>query len=174
MGTQKLLQYAVEFVVFASSSCVFPSAGVSDLGASSPVLTLNTPYAITKQLGEQYVRFWANHYGLDAVILRFHNTYCVGDYPGPYRSVIPRFFETAFAHQPLIITVEGRESRDFNYCDNTVAAALLAAEVRAARGNTFSIGSGEETRIIDLAKKSTDWSATRPASRCVRGGAGIP
>ena len=148
MGTLKLLQYAVEKgvgrFIFASSSCVVGKQTVKE-PTTIAHLELDTPYAITKLLGEHYVYYFHRQYGLPTVTLRYFNSFGPGEYPGKYRGVIPNFFQRALSGKPLIITGTGDETRDFNYCQNTVDGTLLAALSDDAVGRVFNIGSGVET-----------------------------
>jgi nucleoside-diphosphate-sugar epimerase len=115
--------------------------------------SLDTPYAITKLLGERYVTYFHEHYGLPTVALRYFNSYGPGEFPGKYRNVIPNFFYKAVKGLPLIITGTGDETRDFNFIDDAVVGTILASEVEAAVGQTFNIGSGKETRILKIAEE---------------------
>jgi nucleoside-diphosphate-sugar epimerase len=154
LGTLKLLQYCldhrVQRFVYASSSCVY---GPMDGPISESVrdYSLDTPYAVTKLLGEQYVNFFNLHHGLPTVILRFFNSYGPGEYPGKYRNVIPNFMYCALRGEPLTITGTGAETRDFTYVEDTVGALQLAMWHPAAPGRTLNSGTGTETTIRDLA-----------------------
>ncbi|MFH1850639.1 MAG: NAD-dependent epimerase/dehydratase family protein [archaeon] len=156
MGTLKLLQAAVrhdvERFVYSSSSCVYGNrAGVLD--ESCKEYNLDTPYAITKLLGERYTTLFHEFHGLKTVILRYFNTYGPGEYPGRYRNVIPNFIELAMKGRPLPITGTGDETRDFTFIADSVDGTLKAAAVGRAVGKVINFGSGKETRIIDLANK---------------------
>ncbi len=156
MGTLKLLEYAkeaqVERFVYTSSSCVYGNK-LSSLREDDPEFNLDTPYAITKLLGERYTTFFHQHNGLKTVILRYFNAYGPGELPGKYRNVIPNFFALAMQKQALAITGTGEETRDFTYNADTVEATIRTAEVEEAIGEIFNIGSGKETKIIDMARK---------------------
>ena len=80
---------------------------------------LDTPYAITKLLGEEYCKFWTQFHGLNTVILRLFNSYGPGELPGKYRNVIPNFITTAMEGKSLTITGSGEETRDFNFVEDT-------------------------------------------------------
>lgn len=153
MGTLKLLLFSVrqgvQRFIYSSSSCVYGNRN-EPLDEKCREFSLDTPYGITKLLGEQYVHFFAQHHGLDTVILRYFNVYGPGEYPGKYRSVIPNFFYKAMRNEDILITGTGEETRDFNYVDDTVRATLLAAENGKAVGQVFNIASGRETKIKDL------------------------
>lgn len=155
LGTLRLLDYAhkngVKRFVYASSSCVYGHRP-EPLSESCKEFSLDTPYGITKLLGERYVNYYHSHYGLPTVIVRYFNTYGPGEFPGKYRNVIPNFFYNAIKKQPLVITGSGEETRDFNFTSDSVTGTLLAAEKDSAIGGTYNLASGLETKIIDLAK----------------------
>lgn len=155
MGTLRVLELAhrsgVRKVLYCSSSCVYGSAGgMREEEALSPP---ETPYAITKHLGEQYAGFFARHHNLDTVIVRLFNVYGPHEYPGIYRNVIPNFLHLARRGEPLPITGTGEETRDFTYVEDAVRGILAALRTRTTRGEAFNIASGRETRIMDLAQQ---------------------
>lgn len=156
LGTLKLLEYSrdarVERFIYVSSSCVYGNKDIA-LREDDPEYNLDTPYAITKLLGERYTTFFHQHNGLPTVILRYFNAYGPGEYPGKYRNVIPNFLALAMKGESLPITGTGEETRDFTFNRDTVEGTIRAAEVEQAIGNIFNIGSGRETKIIDLAQK---------------------
>jgi UDP-glucose 4-epimerase len=161
MGTLKVLQHStdvgVKRFIYSSSSCVYGEGmGMVPLSESIREFSLDTPYAVTKLLGEQYVRFFHEHQQLPTVILRFFNSYGPGEYPGKYRNVIPNFMYRALTGQPLIVTGTGEETRDFTFIGDTVEALQLAMDAPAAIGGTFNIGSGTETRVRELAEMILD------------------
>ncbi len=155
LGTLKLLKKSVDTAVrrfvFASSSCVYGGRG--EVLSEDMELAPDTPYAITKVLGEQYVRFFAHQHGLSTAIVRYFNSYGPGDKPGRYRSVIPNFFALAAEGKALPITGSGVETRDFTFVEDVVGGTLLAAVREGAEGEVFNLGTGSETRIGDLAEQ---------------------
>jgi nucleoside-diphosphate-sugar epimerase len=151
-----LLQYArdakVERFVYISSSCVYGNKQIA-LHEDDPEYNLDTPYAITKLLGERYTTFFYKHDGLKTVILRYFNAYGPGEYPGKYRNVIPNFFALAMQGDPLPITGTGEETRDFTFNRDTVEGTIRTAEYEGAIGKIINIGSGKETKTLTLAEK---------------------
>jgi nucleoside-diphosphate-sugar epimerase len=85
--------------------------------------------------------------------LRYFNVYGPGEMPGLYRNVIPNFFNKAFKKEPLTITGDGNETRDFTYVDDAVGATVKAAYSEKTDGQVINIASGVETKISDLANK---------------------
>ena len=154
MGTLKLLEAArdakVRRFLYTSSSCVYGHREEL-LREDITDFSLDTPYAITKLLGERYTTFFNQHYGLPTTIVRYFNTYGPGEYPGKYRNVIPNFMQLARRGEPLPITGTGEETRDFTYVGDNVAGTVALACCEKAIGEIFNVGSGRETRIIDMA-----------------------
>jgi len=151
-GTLKLLELAkkfgVEKFVYASSSCIYGARNEPMKEDFKPMP--ETPYAITKLLGEEYAKFFADFHHLNASSVRYFNVFGPNEYPGPYRNVIPRFFALAKQKKPLVITGTGEETRDFTFVEDAVEATILVAE-KGVAGEAYNIGVGRETKIIDLA-----------------------
>jgi nucleoside-diphosphate-sugar epimerase len=98
------------------------------------------------------VQYFQQHYKLPTVTLRLFNSFGPGEPPGKYRNVIPNFIAQAMRGEALTIYGSGEETRDFNWVGNVVQALVASAIQPEAVGEVFNIGSGSETRIIDLAR----------------------
>ena len=158
MGILNVLQYAqladVKRFVYSSSGC-----GVYGLESKMPFeehdvsIHLHTPYQVTKLLGELYTNYFHNLYGLPIVNARFFNSYGPGEVPGKYRNVIPNFFFWAMNGQPLPITGEGTETRDWTYVGDIVNGLLAMGIREEAIGEAFNLGASKEQRVIDMANR---------------------
>ena len=153
LGTMKVLEHSkrasVKKVVYASSSCVY---GNKEIMKESDIdFHPDTPYAITKLLGEYYSKFWSSQYNLDIAIVRLFNVYGPGDFPGEYRSVIPNFIDLAKNNKSLTITGSGNESRDFCYIDDTVNGICLILFNKTDSCDIFNIATGIGSSIIEVA-----------------------
>ena len=156
LGILKVLQYAhlvkVRRFVYSSSGC-----GVYGLDSRMPFeehdvsTSLHTPYQVTKLLGELYTNYFHNLYGLPIVNARFFNVFGPGEVPGIYRNVIPNFFYWAIKGQPLPITGDGTETRDWTYVDDIINGLLAMGIKEEAVGEAFNLGSGKEHKVIDMA-----------------------
>jgi len=161
LGILKVLQYAslanVKRFVYSSSGC-----GVYGLDSKMPFeehdisISLHTPYQVTKLLGELYTNYFHNLYNLPIVNARFFNVYGPGEVPGRYRNVIPNFFYWAMKGQPLPITGDGTETRDWTYVDDIVHGLLAMGIREEAVGEAINLGSATEHRVIDMANKVND------------------
>ncbi|MDW3176731.1 MAG: NAD-dependent epimerase/dehydratase family protein [Acidimicrobiia bacterium] len=152
------LEYGVEALVYASSSCAYGGQG-GVLSESQAPGELETPYAISKFTGELYLKYFASADDRSRLAaIRYFNVYGPGELPGPYRNVIPKFARLAMLGEPLTITGTGEETRDFTYIDDAVAGTLLAA-LRGKHGSVYNIGTGQETeirRLIEMILKICD------------------
>ncbi|MFB5620436.1 MAG: NAD-dependent epimerase/dehydratase family protein, partial [Nitrosopumilus sp.] len=155
-GTLKILEYSkmskVKRVIFASSGCsVYGSEAPLPLKEDFISLHLDTPYMITKLLGELYCNYFVDYYKLPVVIARFFNVIGPGEIPGAYRNVIPNFMYWAMHGKKLPITGTGEETRDFTYVDDIVDGLLRMTFSEKAIGQAINLASNRETKIGDLA-----------------------
>lgn len=156
LGILKVLQYSqligVERFVYSSSGC-----GVYGLESKMPFeefdisISLHTPYQVTKLLGELYTNYFYNLYELPIVNARFFNVFGPGEVPGKYRNVIPNFIYWSITGQSLPITGDGSETRDWTYVEDIVNGLMAMGIKKEAIGEAINLGSGEETRVIDMA-----------------------
>ncbi len=155
-GTVTTLMWAAQRearrVVYASAGCSIAGHGIdAPIREDMPVsLFLDTPYQITKALGEFYCNYYLEQ--VSSVRCRFFNSFGPGEVPGEYRNVIPNFIWRAMHGEPLIITGTGEETRDFIYVDDLVDGLVRCALTPAAHGDAFNLGTGIETRIDWLAR----------------------
>ena len=156
MGILKVLEYSqlvdIKRFVYSSSGC-----GVYGLDSAMPFeehdtsISLHTPYQVTKLIGELYTNYFHNLYGMPIVNARFFNVFGPGEVPGRYRNVIPNFFYWAMNGEPLRITGDGTETRDWTYVDDIISGLLAMGVKDEAIGEAFNLGSAKEHRVIDMA-----------------------
>jgi UDP-glucose 4-epimerase len=105
-------------------------------------------YGLSKVVGEEYCNMYISQYGLRITILRFANVY------GPRcHGVMSDFLDKISKNpQKLEIIGTGLQSRDFVHISDVVNALMLSAASENSVGQTFNIGCGKTTKIIDLAK----------------------
>lgn len=144
--------------VFASSSSIYGDQDAPSKHESLPPRPLS-PYALQKYAAERYGQLFHQLYGTPVVSLRYFNVFGPRQSAGsPYSGVIAKFCMAALAGETPVIHGDGRQSRDFTFIDNVVAANLLAADAPAERvaGRVFNIACGES---IDLLRLASDLAA---------------
>ena len=110
-----------------------------------------SPYALTKLVGEFYCCIFHQIYDLPTICLRYFNVYGLRQDPdSPYAAVIPCFITRVSQDKPPIIYGDGEQTRDFTYIKDAVKANVIGAESDAS--GVFNIGGGENSTINDLAK----------------------
>jgi UDP-glucose 4-epimerase len=155
-GTLTVLKAAVDAgvrrVVYASSSSVYGGAERLPTPETAPTAP-RSPYAVSKLTGEQYCRVFSELYGLETVSLRYFNVYGPRQRPdSAYAAVIPLFIDALRRGEPPTVHGDGRQSRDFTYVSDVVAANLAAAAARgdACGGKAYNIAAGEAHSLLDL------------------------
>lgn len=134
-------------VVFTSSAAVYGNTPVLPTPESYGFNPASC-YGLSKVVGEQYCNMYSKQYGSDITILRLANVY------GPRCHGVIEDFLDKISRNPekLEIIGSGLQSRDFVHISDVVEALILSATSEVAIGETFNIGFGKTTKIIDLAK----------------------
>jgi len=94
-------------------------------------------------------------FNIQEVSLRYFNVYGPGSFNlknplNAYSSVVGVFHEKMKAGQPLSITGDGSQERDFVHVDDVARANYMAA-TKAPAGSVYNVGSGITASINDLA-----------------------
>jgi UDP-glucose 4-epimerase len=160
MGTEAVLVAAQRYgckVLIASSSEVY-GKGVrvpfreDDDRLMGPTTRSRWAYATSKAVDEFLGLAYHSQYGLPVVVMRLFNT--VGPrQTGRYGMVVPRFVRQALKGDPLTVYGDGSQSRCFSDVADVTRAISQLAEVPAAVGQVFNIGSTEEVTIRELAAR---------------------
>ncbi|ACS81674.1 NAD-dependent epimerase/dehydratase family protein [Maridesulfovibrio salexigens] len=163
IGTMNLLEICkankeLKKFVYTSSSCVYGNAEM--MNEKDYIYPHETPYAINKYTAELYVKYYASMFQIPAVSIRVFNTYGPYEPHGAYRNVIPNFIVRAIKGEPLFITGDGTETRDFTFVGNTAQLLTLAALSEITDGDIFNGGTGKPTKIIDLAKMIIEYTGS--------------
>jgi UDP-glucose 4-epimerase len=154
-GTLTILDAArnagVRRVVYASSSSVYGGAEQRPTAESAP-LQPKSPYAVSKLAGEHYCRVFTELYGIETFALRYFNVYGPRQRPdSQYAAVIPLFIDALRERRPPTVHGDGKQSRDFTFISDVVAANLAAATAPAeAAGRAYNIAGGDEHSLLDL------------------------
>lgn len=151
-GTLNVLEAArqagVKRVVFASSCCVYGTSS-KPCKETSPKRP-GSPYALSKQIGEELCRFYTQMYGLETVCLCYFNVYGVGQNPnGAYAAVIAQFLQRALNGEPVRIDGTGRQSRDFIAVEDVARANILVAK-KGVPGETYNVACGKSYSLLAL------------------------
>jgi len=138
----------VKKVIYASSSSVYGDTPTLPKREDMPA-NPQSPYALTKLVGEHYCRICHQIYRLPTICLRYFNVYGPRQDPtSQYAAVIPRFIARISRNNPPIIYGDGEQTRDFTYIKDVIQANIIAAESDAT--GIVNIGRGERNSINRL------------------------
>jgi UDP-glucose 4-epimerase len=141
----------VRRVVFASSSSVYGSSATLPAREDSAVDPIS-PYGVAKLAAERYcVSFSRVYSSFESVVLRYFNVFGPRQNPrSQYAAAVPLFISAIAAGEPVTIFGDGRQSRDFTYVENVVAANLAAADAAGANGRIFNVAAGAPNSVETL------------------------
>ncbi len=135
-------KYCKEKLIYSSTSSVYESKEYP------------TSYNKAKAFSEEYL----HKSGLRYSIIRYFNVY--GKYQKE-KMVVSRFINLALKNEPLVIFMDGNQTRDFTFVDDAVNATILIAESNKTNSQTIDIGAGNEIKIVDLANLILDLTKSK-------------
>lgn len=142
----------VKRLVYSASSSAYGNAEVmpSHEGLKPNPLS---PYGLQKFVGEEYSRLFAQFFGIQTVSLRYFNVFGPGmSADGAYATVIAIFLRQRQAGQPLTITGDGEQRRDFTHVRDVVRANILAMQSESVgKGEVINIGAGNNHSVNEVA-----------------------
>ena len=176
-------------VVYAAAACAVaektydaPTATTED----QPVtLYHDSPYSISKIIGELYGNYYFQQHKLPFVKARFSNVFGpreilgAGQWRGTvhtvWRNVTPTFIWRSLNGEALPLDNGGNASRDFIFVED-MARGLMACALKGAAGGVYNLATGRETSILELATIINEYTGNttpldlRPAREWDRSG----
>lgn len=181
LTTLKLFETLKDFkslkkVVYAAAGCAVAEKTFDNAKPTledAPVsLFHDSPYSISKLIGEMYGNYYFQRYGLPFVKARFQNVYGPREILGAgrwrgtphtvWRNVVPTFIWKSLYGEALQLDNGGNASRDFIYVED-MARGLVACAKHGAPGEAYNLASGVETTILDLANMINDFTGNNAA-----------
>ena len=146
-ATQRLLEASAREparrIVYASSSSVYGESEALPTPEDATPRPLS-PYGVTKLAAEQLCRLYHAEQGVDAVALRFFSVYGPRQRPD---MAFRRFCEAAAARAPIEVYGDGRQTRDFTFVGDIVAAVLAAGAAPGVGGEAVNVGGGSRVSL---------------------------
>lgn len=150
-ATQVMLEAAkdaknLKRFIYASTSSIYGNAETlptSETIAPQPV----SPYGITKLAAERLGMLYHDNFGVPFCALRYFTVY------GPRQRPdmgFHKFYKAAIEGKAIDVFGDGRQTRDFTFISDAVAANLAAANCDAANGQIFNIGGGSRVVLEDV------------------------
>jgi UDP-glucose 4-epimerase len=149
LGTISVLEAARTHgaqVVFSSTGGAIYGECEEPADEDSPRQPL-APYGASKLSAEEYLATYNRLHGTNHVALRYGNVYGPRQDPHGEAGVVAIFFGRLAGGEPLRIFGGGRQTRDYVYVGDVVAATLAAV----GHAGVFNVGTGIETSVLELA-----------------------
>ena len=153
-GTLNMLVAArdarVRRFVFAGSSSAYGDTPTLPKHETMPTKP-QSPYALQKIVGEQYLQLFTRLYGIETVSIRYFNVFGPRQDPSsPYSGVISVFATALLQERPPTIYGDGEQTRDFTYVANVVDGVLRACEAPGASPLVINVATGGRISLNTL------------------------
>jgi UDP-glucose 4-epimerase len=139
---------ARRLVLASTGGALYGDAETIPTPESAPLTPLS-PYGASKAASESYLALYERLHGLSTVALRLANVYGPRQDPHGEAGVVAIFCGAAHAGLPATVFGDGRQTRDYVYVGDVVAAFMAAA--RSSVSGALNVGTGHETSVLDLA-----------------------
>lgn len=142
-GTRQVVEYALR------NNCKIVYAGSSSRH-HNPELS---PYAMTKHMGEEWIKLYKTVFNLNAEIARFYNVYGPGELVNSETAAVIGIWRTAIQEgKPIKIHGDGEQRRDFTHVDDIVDGLLRIAESDEKHEDAWELGTGKNYSINEVAE----------------------
>jgi dTDP-L-rhamnose 4-epimerase len=109
-------------------------------------------YGITKQIQEQLIFTIGKALQIPTVIFRYQNVYGPGQsLTNPYTGMLSIFSTRIRNGSGINIFEDGKESRDFVFIDDVVAATVRGIELEGLHAEVLNVGSGVASDVLSIA-----------------------
>ena len=155
LGTMRLVHWCAQAqvpIVYAGSS-------------SKHSGRYKNPYTFSKDVGEDIIKLYQEHYNLKASIARFYNVYGPNQLvEGGYTTLIGRWLNSWYKKEKFVIYGDGEQRRDFTHVDDIVNALILIMHEHAY-GYEFELGRGKNysvNQVLQMFNQTAEYLPARP------------
>lgn len=161
-------EFKVPHFVFSSSCTVYGEPDEVPVTEQTIPKTAQSPYGLTKQMGEQILNEFCKTSSTRCILLRYfnpagaHPSIAIGEMPmGKPQNLVPAITQTAIGRIPKMFvhgsdypTRDGSNIRDYiHICDlahaHTLALQYLEQEKNKKACEIFNLGSGEGVTVLE-------------------------
>jgi UDP-glucose 4-epimerase len=141
-GTKKVVEYAMKTkskLIYAGSSSKHHNPELS-------------PYAMSKHIGEEWIKLYKRIYGLNSEIVRFYNVYGPGELVDSHMAAVIGLWRSQIKkNYPITIVGDGEQRRDFTYIDDIVDGLIRIAHSSEKHEDAWELGTGNNYSINEVA-----------------------
>lgn len=136
----------IQRIIHISAAAVYGDLAIAKIPTETDPIDPNTPYGLSKALGEEIVRYCQDTYGVASVILRPTNIYGADARVGVLQSMAKSVKDSG----TISITGDGEQIRDFIHVEDLVSA-IVSIIAKPPGGKLYNISSGMSLTLNDLA-----------------------
>lgn len=141
IGTKEVVDYALR----NKSKLIYSG---SSSRHHNPMLS---PYALTKHIGEEWIKMSKEIYELNAEIVRFYNVYGPGELVDSHMAaVIGLWRHRVNNSEPIPIVGDGEQRRDFTHVDDIISGLELIAFSDEKHEDAWELGTGKNYSINEV------------------------
>jgi UDP-glucose 4-epimerase len=141
-GTRQVVEYALKThskLIYSGSSSKHHNPELS-------------PYAMSKYMGEEWIKMYKKCFGLNAEIARFYNVYGPGELVNSNMAAVIGLWRAAIQKgEPINIHGDGEQRRDFTHIDDIVDGLIRIAESNEQHEDAWELGTGKNYSINEVA-----------------------
>ncbi len=158
LGTINLLQLSAEagvrkFIYSSSGGCIYGQPDSLPVSEEAPRKAIS-PYGVSKNVTEEYLRYYMEAHGLNYTSLALANVYGPRQNPFGEAGVVAIFIGRIMDGVNPTIYGDGEQTRDFLYVDDAVEAYIKAID--RGEGETINIGTGVETSVNQIYRQLSE------------------
>jgi UDP-glucose 4-epimerase len=155
LGTLNVLEMAAQsgvrrFVNTSSGGCVYGEPQSLPVAETADRLP-DSPYGVSKNVAEQYIRYYERSHGIACCTLALSNVYGPRQNAFGEAGVVAIFAGKMLSGEVPLIFGKGEQTRDFVFVEDVVNAYIAGLE--KGEGEFFNIGTGIETSVNELYRK---------------------
>lgn len=141
-GTRQVVEYALK----TNSKLIYSGSSSKH---HNPYLS---PYAMSKYMGEEWIKMYKKSYGLDAEIVRFYNVYGPGELVDSNMAAVIGIWRSAISKdKPIKIHGDGEQRRDFTHIYDIVDGLIKIAESNEKHNDAWELGTGKNYSLNEVA-----------------------
>jgi UDP-glucose 4-epimerase len=142
-GAKQVVEYAFQ------NKCKLIYAGSSSRW-HNPMLS---PYAMSKHMGEEWIKMYKEVYELNSEIVRFYNVYGPGELVDSHMAAVIGLWRAAIKKGETIkIHGDGEQRRDFTHIDDIVDGLIRIAESDEKHEDAWELGTGKNYSLNEVAR----------------------
>jgi len=156
LNVLELMRLVGKNIVYSASSSYYGKKAVIP-SRENDANDCQTPYSVSKYMGELLCSAWSKTYGINNARLRYFNVWGPrSPLSGPYSPIVSKFFRQALLDKSdMTVVGDGLQKRDFTYVDDVVDANIKAAAYLSSTpgqlDRALNIGTGKNYTILKLA-----------------------